>query len=182
MLENRYGEENEALSNELEMFFSAILNMKVDKHYVIQLPGIEITGIDECKKNKLIHTLREISDIFMFENNSYEEEIKALKNEIENNRILLSENRIKNWHFCGGTSVCMHGRQKSRCKECNGRAYREHRVAKARCTLGCGGSSVCIRKEYCKEGCAGSSICGHGTHKWKCSKKGENKYCQYKKD
>jgi len=62
---------------------------------------------------------------------------------------------IFNTHLsCGGSKICVHGKQKNVCKE------------------GCGGVSICIhgkRKVYCMEGCGGSAMCfKHRKEKYKC--------------
>ena len=59
--------------------------------------------------------------------------------------------------------TCVHGRQKSRCKECGGISVCEHGRRKSRCK-DCGGSEICAHgKERSKcHACKGGSICIHG--------------------
>ena len=59
--------------------------------------------------------------------------------------------------------TCVHGRQKSRCKECGGISDCEHGRRKSRCK-DCGGSEICAHgKERSKcHACKGGSICIHG--------------------
>jgi len=67
------------------------------------------------------------------------------------------------------SSMCFHGRQRSRCKECDGSSFCEHMRLRHYCKE-CGGSGICIhkrRKSDCKE-CRGSSICEHGKQKRQC--------------
>ncbi len=54
---------------------------------------------------------------------------------------------------CGGSGICVHGRQKSKCKGCGGSGICEHGRDKYRCK-DCGGSGICehIRhRSQCKE-------------------------------
>merc|ERR1712166_1729212 len=62
----------------------------------------------------------------------------------------------------GKSSICQHGRQRSRCKDCGGGSICQHGRERSQCKQ-CGGSSICQhgRRRYeCKE-CGGSSICEH---------------------
>ena len=52
---------------------------------------------------------------------------------------------------CGGSSICEHGRERSKCKECGGSGICEHGR----------------QRSQCKE-CGGSSICEHGRQRSKC--------------
>ena len=71
---------------------------------------------------------------------------------------------------CDGLpGICEHGRQRSRCKECDGSGVCEHRRLRHSCKQ-CGGSGICEhgrRKSDCKQ-CQGSSICEHGRQKRQC--------------
>ena len=60
---------------------------------------------------------------------------------------------------CGGSSMCVHNRERSRCKEC-------------------GGAGICAHKRIrsqCKQ-CQGGGICGHNQIRSKC------KTCRADKD
>jgi hypothetical protein len=86
--------------------------------------------------------------------------------------------------------ICQHGRQRSRCKECDGSGVCEHQRLRHYCKQ-CGGSAICMhgrRKSDCKE-CRGSSICEHGKQKRQCREclavygacehgKAKNRYCK----
>ena len=86
--------------------------------------------------------------------------------------------------------ICHHGRQRTRCKECDGSGVCEHQRLRHYCKQ-CGGSGICAhgrRKSDCKE-CRGSSICEHGKQKRQCREclaafgacehgKAKNRYCK----
>ena len=86
--------------------------------------------------------------------------------------------------------ICEHGRQRSRCKECDGSGVCEHQKLRHYCKQ-CGGSGICKhgrRKSDCKQ-CKGSNICEHGRQKRQCSEcvaaygacehgKAKNRYCR----
>jgi hypothetical protein len=81
---------------------------------------------------------------------------------------------------CGGSSLCTHGRRKSRCKECGGSSLCTHGRRKSICKE-CGGSSLCTHgrvKSICKE-CGGSSICTHGRVKSICKECGGSSLCTH---
>ena len=64
---------------------------------------------------------------------------------------------------------CIHGRQKTRCRECGGSAFCIHEKYKSRCRE-CGGSQICIHdkhKSSCRE-CGGIQICIHDKHRRYC--------------
>ena len=66
-------------------------------------------------------------------------------------------------------SKCVHGRRKSRCRDCGGGSICEHGREKSRCKE-CGGGSICEHgriKSQCKD-CGGSSFCEHGRIKYRC--------------
>ena len=65
--------------------------------------------------------------------------------------------------------ICEHGRQRSRCKQCDGSGVCEHNRLRHYCKQCCG-SGICShgrRKSDCKQ-CHGSSICEHGRQKRQC--------------
>ncbi len=86
--------------------------------------------------------------------------------------------------------ICEHGRQRSRCKECDGSGVCEHRKLRHYCKVCCG-SGICAhgrRKSDCKH-CRGSSICEHGRQKRQCKEclaaygacmhgKAKNRHCR----
>ena len=86
--------------------------------------------------------------------------------------------------------ICRHGRQRTRCKECDGSSFCEHHRLRHYCKQ-CGGSAICAhgrRKSDCKD-CQGSSICEHGKQKRQCREclaaygacehgKAKNRYCK----
>ena len=86
--------------------------------------------------------------------------------------------------------ICEHGRQRSRCKECDGSGVCEHRKLRHYCKICCG-SGICAhgrRKSDCKH-CRGSSICEHGRQKRQCKEclaaygacmhgKAKNRHCR----
>ena len=64
---------------------------------------------------------------------------------------------------------CEHGKQKSRCKECNGSQICQHLRRKSTCKE-CNGSEICQHskvKSRCKD-CNGSEICQHNKYKSQC--------------
>jgi len=66
-------------------------------------------------------------------------------------------------------ALCMHERQRSRCKDCGGSGLCEHQRERSRCK-DCGGSSICEHqreRSKCKD-CGGSSICEHQRRKSEC--------------
>ncbi len=70
---------------------------------------------------------------------------------------------------CGGSGICVHQRQKSKCKECGGSSICEHQRIRATCKE-CSGSSICEHKRIryqCKE-CGGGSICEHQRRRSTC--------------
>ena len=70
-------------------------------------------------------------------------------------------------------SICEHGRQRSRCKDCGGSAFCEHGRIRRQCK-DCGGSAFCehgrIRRQ-CKE-CGGSAFCEHDRIRRQCKECG----------
>jgi hypothetical protein len=70
---------------------------------------------------------------------------------------------------CGGIGICEHGKQKELCVECMGSGICVHKKQKQSC-IDCMGSSICehkIQKRYCIE-CNGSSVCEHKKQKLSC--------------
>ena len=79
--------------------------------------------------------------------------------------------------------VCIHGRQRSKCKECGGGSICEHGLRKSRCKA-CDGTEICDhnrRKETCKE-CGGSQICGHNIMKSTCPECDGSMICKSRKE
>ena len=77
---------------------------------------------------------------------------------------------------------CVHGRQKSKCKECGGSGICPHRRQKQVCTE-CGGSAICPhskQKYMCKE-CGGRGICQHGRQNHQCKPCGGSSICPHGK-
>ena len=63
---------------------------------------------------------------------------------------------------CGGGSICVHGRRRTVCKECGGSDFCAHGRRRSIC-IDCGGGSMCHhgrRRTVCKL-CGGSGICEH---------------------
>lgn len=81
-----------------------------------------------------------------------------------------------------GSSLCVHGRPRSRCKECGGSAYCHHGRLRTTCRE-CGGASICEhnrRRSQCKE-CNGSQFCQHGKNRYVCIECGGKSICQHGK-
>jgi hypothetical protein len=81
---------------------------------------------------------------------------------------------------CGGSSICIHGREKSKCKDCGGSAICIHNKRRSYCKE-CGGSAICEHnriKIECKE-CRGSSICEHNRIKSICKECGGGGICEH---
>ena len=79
---------------------------------------------------------------------------------------------------CGGGSICEHGKRKSSCKECGGSDFCQHDKRKTECN-DCGGSQNCQhgrRKSRCKD-CCGSGICEHDRRKTRCKDCGGSELC-----
>ena len=79
---------------------------------------------------------------------------------------------------CKVCSVCPHGRQRVRCKECGGSAICEHGRQRNRCKE-CGGVSICehgLHRYYCKN-CGGGGYCEHGRQRRKCKECGGSSLC-----
>ena len=84
---------------------------------------------------------------------------------------------------CGGSQICIHGKNKKNCKECGGLNICIHGKIKSYCKE-CGGSQICIhgkRKSNCKE-CGGSNICIHNKQKQKCKECGGSQICIHNKN
>ena len=62
---------------------------------------------------------------------------------------------------CGGKSICEHGRIRSRCKQCGGGSVCQHGRIRSQCKECGGGLFVNTIRSTCKE-CGGGSICEHG--------------------
>ena len=64
---------------------------------------------------------------------------------------------------------CVHGRQRSQCKDCGGSGICEHGRRRTQCK-DCGGSGICEhgrQRSRCKD-CGGSGICEHGRQRSRC--------------
>ena len=64
---------------------------------------------------------------------------------------------------------CHHNRQRSRCRECEGRALCPHNRQRSYCKE-CGGRGICPhnrRRTLCRE-CGGGGICSHNRQRWRC--------------
>lgn len=80
----------------------------------------------------------------------------------------------------GIKTLCEHGRQKSRCRDCGGSSFCVHRQYKYYCKE-CGGNGVCHhgrRKSDCKE-CGGTRFCVHGRWKYNCRPCGGRRFCSH---
>ena len=81
---------------------------------------------------------------------------------------------------CGGASICEHGRQRNKCKECGGASICEHGRIRSQCKE-CGGASICEhgrQRNTCKE-CGGASICEHGRQRSTCKECGGASICEH---
>jgi len=70
---------------------------------------------------------------------------------------------------CDGGSICIHQKRRSRCKECDGGSICIHQRVRTACKE-CDGVSICIHKRQrsaCKE-CDGGSICKHQKRRSRC--------------
>ena len=73
-------------------------------------------------------------------------------------------------------SICQHGRQRNKCKECGGGSICQHGRQRSVCKE-CGGGSICQhgrRRSRCKE-CGGASFCQHGRRRYACKECGGTK-------
>ena len=80
----------------------------------------------------------------------------------------------------GGGSICEHGRQRSKCRECDGGAICEHGRIRTQCKE-CGGSEICEHnriRSTCKE-CGGGSICEHNRIRSSCKECGGGSICEH---
>ena len=80
---------------------------------------------------------------------------------------------------CGGVGICEHGRMKYRCKECRGVGICEHGKLRFACKECAGVGSFCEhgrQKSQCKE-CGGVGICEHGRLKYECKACGGASIC-----
>ena len=81
---------------------------------------------------------------------------------------------------CDGSAFCEHGRRRSDCKECDGSQMCEHGRRRSTCTE-CGGSQICEHgriRSQCKQ-CGGASICEHGRERCKCKECGGSQICEH---
>jgi hypothetical protein len=78
---------------------------------------------------------------------------------------------------------CKHGKQPSKCVECDGVGVCEHKKERRHC-IECRGSAICEHKKHrqtCIE-CGGSAICEHKKHRSHCIECGGSSICEHKKD
>ena len=83
---------------------------------------------------------------------------------------------------CGGSEICIHDKFKSTCRECGGGSICIHDKFKSQCRE-CGGSSICIHNKFkstCRE-CGGGSICIHNKRKSQCRDCGGSSICIHNK-
>uniref|UniRef100_A0A0G4G4Z1 CBM20 domain-containing protein n=1 Tax=Chromera velia CCMP2878 TaxID=1169474 RepID=A0A0G4G4Z1_9ALVE len=82
-----------------------------------------------------------------------------------------------------GNILCLHGRVRSRCKECGGARVCEHGRERYRCKF-CGGSSICKhgRRRYKCKDCGGSSFCEHGRIRSVCKECGGASICEHSRE
>jgi len=81
---------------------------------------------------------------------------------------------------CDGVGMCEHGRQKNICKDCGGNQICEHGRSRSVCK-DCGGGGICEhgrRRVYCKD-CGGSQICEHNKRRDECSVCGGSQTCEH---
>ncbi len=77
-------------------------------------------------------------------------------------------------------STCIHGRRRTRCKDCQGTYICSHGRVKSQCRY-CGGASFCVhgrRRTACKD-CGGSLFCSHGRQKSRCKDCGGVSICPH---
>nr|QBK85980.1 MAG: hypothetical protein LCMAC101_05750 [Marseillevirus LCMAC101] len=108
---------------------------------------------------------------------------------LEHFKVKRGGERGKNCNLCLQKAVeyrnkntCEHGKQKLRCKECEGSQICDHGKYKYVCKE-CGGSQICEHgriKQICKE-CGGSQICEHGRIKYSCKECNRNVICDHGK-
>lgn len=70
---------------------------------------------------------------------------------------------------CGGKGICEHDRLRYICKECQGASICEHNRRRDQCKK-CNGSQFCQHgkiRSVCRQ-CEGKGICQHGKRKWYC--------------
>ena len=106
------------------------------------------------------------------------------KQQYPSNQYQLSNNGVHVQRFSGAQwrSICLHHRDKSRCKECGGNQICKHRKIKSRCT-DCNGGQICKHKKRrvtCKE-CEGSEICVHQKRTTQCKECDGSAICRHKK-
>uniref|UniRef100_A0A0G4HRW6 CBM20 domain-containing protein n=1 Tax=Chromera velia CCMP2878 TaxID=1169474 RepID=A0A0G4HRW6_9ALVE len=81
---------------------------------------------------------------------------------------------------CGGGSICEHGRIRSQCKECGGKSLCEHGRPRHQCKE-CGGKGICEHgrpRHQCKE-CGGKGIYEHGRLRHQCKECGGKGICEH---
>ena len=83
---------------------------------------------------------------------------------------------------CNGGSICEHNRIRSKCKDCNGGSICKHNRIRSACKE-CNGGSICEhnkRRSQCKD-CNGGSICKHNKMKSTCKECGGSQICEHNK-
>jgi hypothetical protein len=99
------------------------------------------------------------------------------KEKRERNRCIHGKQRSR-CKECGGSQICEHGKQRSRCKDCGGSQICIHGKQRPQCK-DCGGGGICIhgkQRSICKE-CGGSQICIHGKQRSICKDCGGSQIC-----
>ena len=79
---------------------------------------------------------------------------------------------------CGGKGICEHGRRRTTCRECGGASICEHDRRRSECKE-CNGSQFCQHGKKCSvcRECGGKHICQHGKRKWYCKLCGGSQIC-----
>ena len=84
---------------------------------------------------------------------------------------------------CGGSQICEHNRERCRCKECGGTYICKHNKRRSDCKE-CGGASICEHnreRRICKE-CGGASICEHNRVRSRCKECGGSQICEHNRE
>ena len=79
---------------------------------------------------------------------------------------------------CGGSGLCIHRRQRNKCKECGGASICIHGRERTQCKE-CGGACICVHgrvRTQCKT-CGGGSVCKHGRLRTRCKDCGGGGIC-----
>ena len=110
---------------------------------------------------------KHIKDISNFK--SYRDKIvktcQSCRDYVNQNRIIykcVHDKQRSQCRDCNGSSICRHRRRKQQCKDCNGSSICKHQRQRHRCK-DCNGTSICKHQRLrhrCKD-CNGTSICEH---------------------